>query len=470
MDYWFAQLSDIHFGQEDKDGSLVTHNLVRDGVIKDCGDFVKAHGLATCLLITGDTAYSGAGEEYKTATAWLEKLTSACRCKETNVLSVPGNHDCDWKAISYQAKLVHGQLRASTPEVVQAMLHGIAKDGEAANPFLPKLAAYRQFASGYGCDFESVERPLWVREFDLPGKVRLRLMGLTSVQVSDREDAEGKMVLGNRQYTFPEDDNVICVVLVHHPLNWFIDKVEATQILYANARLIMVGHEHLLNIQKTRDELAQKEHLVIYSGAINPPERGGEYKFTYNWIKFSRREINNAYHLVIRVFPRVWVPQSVRFEADRNRLGGEESREILIACPNVRPVHDHPSPQPAAGGTESPAAPPSEASKAAPQKDESVATLGAGAESRSAMKTDSAAFDRLRYLFWRYLDWRQRLKVLVDVDALPETADQQLPQTLERIALEAARKSGKLHRLWDAMMPLVPADKRAENPFPSSHE
>lgn len=83
---------------------------------------------------------------------------------------------------------------------------------------------------------------------------------------------------------------------------------------------------------------------------------------------------------------------------------------------------------------------------------------------------DSAGFDRLRYLFWRYLDWRQRLKVLVAVDALPETADQQLPQTLERLALEAARKTGKLHRLWDAMMPLVPADKRTDNPFPTAHE
>jgi hypothetical protein len=82
------------------------------------------------------------------------------------------------------------------------------------------------------------------------------------------------------------------------------------------------------------------------------------------------------------------------------------------------------------------------------------------------MNTDSAGFDRLRYLFWRYLDWQQRLKVLVDVDALPKTADQPVPQTLERVALEtAASNVRKLHALWEAIMPLIPEEKRATNPF-----
>ena len=87
-------------------------------------------------------------------------------------------------------------------------------------------------------------------------------------------------------------------------------------------------------------------------------------------------------------------------------------------------------------------------------------------QGRSGMNIDNAGFDRLRYLFWRYLDWRQRLNVLVAVDALPKTADQPLPQTMERVALEtAAKNSGKLHQLWEAMMPLVPEEKRGKNPF-----
>ena len=83
-----------------------------------------------------------------------------------------------------------------------------------------------------------------------------------------------------------------------------------------------------------------------------------------------------------------------------------------------------------------------------------------------AMNTDLAAYDRLRYLFWRYLGWQERLRVLVEVNALPTTATQPIPQTLERVALESvAQDSSKLHDLWEAMMPMVPPDKRAPNPF-----
>jgi hypothetical protein len=77
---------------------------------------------------------------------------------------------------------------------VQAQLNAIHSDGETASPFLPKLSAYRKFANGFGCGFESAERPMWVRDFDLPGGVKLRFHGLTSVQVSDKSDAVGKMV------------------------------------------------------------------------------------------------------------------------------------------------------------------------------------------------------------------------------------------------------------------------------------
>jgi hypothetical protein len=87
-------------------------------------------------------------------------------------------------------------------------------------------------------------------------------------------------------------------------------------------------------------------------------------------------------------------------------------------------------------------------------------------EGDRSMAKDDADFIRMRYLFWRYLDWQQRLKVLVDVNALPETADQPLPQILEGQALDsAARDRATLRRLWEAIMPLIPVEKRGKNPF-----
>lgn len=235
--------------------------------------------------------------------------------------------------------------------------------------------------------------------------------------------------------------------------------------LHNRARVLMVGHEHTLNIQKTTDGFTKKEWLVIYAGATNPPEK--EYAYTYNWLEFSCEEKNGQQHLVVEVFPRVWVQQSVRFDADRTRLGGSgESIRLEISCPNLQST----SARKAATVTE----PAREVVVEAITKEGEMERMSASStvqrpvkhEGRSGMSIDNTGFDRLRYLFWRYLDWRQRLNVLVAVDALPKTADQPLPQTLERVALEtAAKSSGKLHDLWEAMMPLIPEEKGGPNPF-----
>jgi 3',5'-cyclic AMP phosphodiesterase CpdA len=158
MIYRFIHLSDIHFGQE-KGGTLVTHDHIRRKLTADVKDFARHHGPASRILITGDIAYSGLPDDYKKAATWLEELTTAGGCHdETHVSTIPGNHDCDLKADTHQAKMISAQLRASAPELARATLHEINQDGEAASPFLPKLKAYiwgAQSDSSMTSDFAS---------------------------------------------------------------------------------------------------------------------------------------------------------------------------------------------------------------------------------------------------------------------------------------------------------------------------
>jgi hypothetical protein len=227
----------------------------------------------------------------------------------------------------------------------------------------------------------------------------------------------------------------------------------------------MVGHEHALNIQKTQDALTKKEWLIVYAGATNPPEDDG-FGYMYNWIEFSCQQKDGDHFLIVDIFPRAWNQAEVRFDADRGRLGGtSEFARIEIACPNLqlRPDDGHDEAAVAEQATPVPVVQESELSSI------SAVEPTATRHGEAIMSSDNAGFDRLRYLFWRYLDWQQRLKILVAIDALPKTADQPIPQTLERLALEtAASSAGKLHDLWEAIMPLIPAEKRATNPFPSS--
>jgi hypothetical protein len=90
-----------------------------------------------------------------------------------------------------------------------------------------------------------------------------------------------EMLLGREQYTFEEEDNVIAVAMLHHPLSWFIDKDEASRFLSNRARVIMTGHEHALNLQKTRDAMTGIEWPAIYAGAANPPRTRRQKKQSY---------------------------------------------------------------------------------------------------------------------------------------------------------------------------------------------
>jgi predicted MPP superfamily phosphohydrolase len=443
--YRFVHLSDIHFGQE-RGGSLPVHEDVRAQLIRDSRQLAQEIGSANGILITGDTAYSGKREEYTRAGVWLDELIAAVGCGERAVGVVPGNHDVDVGKIGLPGKLAHKALREASPEDVDAILEEIAQGEEVVNPLLPKFGAYREFASRYECDFKSPLKPFWLKKHDFASPNELRFLGLNSVQVSDLNDAMDHMVLGNTQYIIDDrDDNCEYIVLMHHPLSWLKDRRKAKQYL-RRARVIMVGHEHELSIQKvTWDD--DSEHLEIYAGATNPDSTDGVYQFRYNWIEFEYQSEGGVCKLFVTIHPRVWDTSNPRFVPDRMRLDGRTSKSFSLLCPNFRPPAGTAGPDAAA-------------------HDETNAPTAFPVTVSSDMRRDDAEhFARLKYFFWKYLDWQQRLEVLVQLDILPSTSSQPVPQTMERMALESAQRQRKLPGLWEAVMNYVPEDKREENPF-----
>ena len=159
MVYRFLHLSDIHFGQERK-GTLVVHEDVRSALLVDASDLAARRGKADLVIVGGDTAFQGEPDEYKRAGEWLDKLTEAVKCDaETDVRVVPGNHDCDLSQNGRVALTFHRSIREGSLESAYGDLEDIGKRAEEANPLLPKLKAYRDFASGYDSDFRSLRVP-----------------------------------------------------------------------------------------------------------------------------------------------------------------------------------------------------------------------------------------------------------------------------------------------------------------------
>ena len=172
----FVQLSDIHFGQE-RAGERVFYKDVREHLLLDANALATKRGRANLVLIVGDTAFAGKKSDYEKAGAWLDKLTEAVGCDQTGVRLVPGNHDCDRTQLNRLSKNIHKVIRDGTAKSAYADLEELSTGNEEANPLLPKLRAYRDFALEYDSDFQSIGRPVWEKDLPLAEGVRLRNRG-----------------------------------------------------------------------------------------------------------------------------------------------------------------------------------------------------------------------------------------------------------------------------------------------------
>ncbi len=237
--------------------------------------------------------------------------------------------------------------------------------------------------------------------------------------------------------------------MMHHPLIWFKDRRNIGRYL-RRARVIIVGHEHDYDIHKLVEDDGS-ERLEIFAGATTPDAIDGSYEYRYNWIEFRLVNDGKINVLDVTVYPRVWDRNNPRFIPDRNRLNGQESATFTLACPKYKETGSRCL---------------RENSSAIDQH----ITLAVSDNDLEVMVPNMSTgenenFARLKYFFWKYLDWQKRLEVLVHINVLPGTASQPLPQTMERLALESAKDEGKLAELWAAVMENVPKDKQEANPF-----
>jgi predicted phosphodiesterase len=243
MALYVLQLSDIHFTTRIDEETTVHHDVRRE-LVADVGVLRHRVGQPVqAVTVTGDIAFSGKRGEYELAAQWLDQIIEACGCSHTAVLTVPGNHDVDRDRIRTSAKILHRSLRQAAPAQASKELTELMTTGDPL--LIDKLHDYQAFAACYGTPFESPAAPNWARRFKLSEHYGLDIIGLSTVQVCDANDAEGAMFLGPCQYVFDRTPNIETIVLMHHPVQWLRDKTEAERYLTTRAKVLIYGHEHV---------------------------------------------------------------------------------------------------------------------------------------------------------------------------------------------------------------------------------
>lgn len=396
----FVHLSDIHFGQEKKKGGqLKANNDARRQLIEDAAAVVA--GLpkkrASGIIVTGDIAYAGKRHEYDTAGNWLDDLAQRVGCEAADIQMIPGNHDID-----------RDKIKGATQMMLDAI---IAEGEEALDRFLEeqvdrdvlycRFAEYKRFADAYQCPLDCTGNNSAERRVELVEGRAIRFVRLNSALICSKGDKEGHLLLGQRQRVIEAGPGEELVVLTHHPLNWYSDAADARKFLRGRARVFVSGHEHLAAIDVQNIEEG-RDLMLLAAGATTPDLIDDTYKYAYNIIEFDWDNGEDA--LAVTIHPRSWNDDMKRFEADDVRLGGRGPR-IVLGSPNFRRA---PRPK-----TQDPA---TFAADAEPAMVEII--VPKGEEVTADTNVDETKYQNLHLHFFRDLTEGDRLRILVELDAV----------------------------------------------------
>ena len=322
-------LSDIHFkAPECLTPELDPNRPIRSYMVQDIQQQMANLGPAAAVLISGDIAFKGAEEEFRTAERWITELCAAAGCPQERIFVVPGNHDVNRDTIrlrpatrSAQAAIA-GAAEARRERVLREQIF----DRVSGQALLAPIAAYNDFAAQYGCQVYLPERLKWVQDLELGCGAKLRLHGLTSTILSGlnaEDDTRGQLYVSAMQTAFNPERDVVHLVLCHHPPDWLADQDDVLDAINGSVAIQMFGHKHRRRIER------DATHVRFSAGAVNPDRYELGWSPSYNLIGLSIEGEGDDRVLNFEARLREWQPNPNLFRAVETEEGEQVFRHTL---------------------------------------------------------------------------------------------------------------------------------------------
>ena len=408
--------------------------------------------MAQGILVTGDIAHSGTWEQYEAAGRWLDELAKQIGCPIHRVQMVPGNHDHDRTKLSIGGEQLLNFIRTGGAAEYEKV---VANANDRATLF-SRFEDYGRFCIGYSCALEEEARFATNLRIEVgPGRW-LRFIRLNSSLLCTGKEGNEKpeLMIGARQFVIPRNDGEENVVLVHHPLHWYKDADEVRTYVRSRARVFISGHEH--NPRVAIDEVEQGcDVMMLAAGAAVPFKSDDTYTYTYNIIEFDWDAELDA--LAVTIHPRAWNPTRTCFEADDNRLGGQEPR-FTLGSPNFRKCE----PTQTDGRVEDVPAP-EEIASSEPIVELVPAEAAETIEGEFPPMTPATEGYELTLLrFFRDLLENERLRILVELDAIPADFDERMTQGVERKLFDWLAREERLPEVISMIDKLIAERNKGE--------
>ncbi len=238
----WLHLSDVHLGSEDGYGhDVVLRALV--AAFRDGG--LLASRRPDVIFCTGDVAHSGRPAQYASASKLFEDLARAAGVPMERVFVVPGNHDVDRARV--------GKAFSLSLEDRDAVDAFFGPDGvDDREIAFRRFLAYADFQRDrFGLPL-SATRPYLLTRCRAGAEV-VGVIGLNSAWLAHRDDAQGKLVVGERlvrqaldELDAADEPATVRVALLHHPLDWLRDfeRDAVKGLLLERVDYVLHGHLH----------------------------------------------------------------------------------------------------------------------------------------------------------------------------------------------------------------------------------
>lgn len=317
-------LSDIHFKSPDcLYPDLDPNRTIRMYLLQDIEkNILKLGSSANAILISGDIAFKGFEDEYKSATTWISELCSVAGCPQERVFVVPGNHDVNRNTIQNQPTTKNAQAAiAGAPDIErEGVLREQIHDSKSALALMTPIASYNDFAAKYNCQVFLPDRIKWVQDLDLKNGTKLRLHGLTSTLLSGlrgKDDTRAQLYLSPLQTVFDPDQDIVHLVLCHHPPDWLVDQDDVEDAMKGAVAIQMFGHKHRQRIDR------EMSYVRFGAGAVNPDRSEAGWSPSYNLVELSMEGEGEFRVLDLKAHLREWQSNPPQFRAVLAENGNE---------------------------------------------------------------------------------------------------------------------------------------------------
>lgn len=244
--YGIIQLSDLQFGENHRFGnpSNIFEKLANDvNYLAEKYQFMPIY-----LLITGDITETAHANEFEDASLVIKKLAQNICIDKDSILSIPGNHDINWKLAEVASVVGDENLKYNN---------------------------YNKFALESCNRFSLIDNEYYNRFFD--HRLGIEFLFLNSCEKEDHENHFGfiqteKLVKSIVRKFGNGTEDYIKICLCHHrleptgmiPKSVIDNSYEVETILLENGyNLLFTGHIH----ENRCHELKREDKSLIYSGA-----------------------------------------------------------------------------------------------------------------------------------------------------------------------------------------------------------